>query len=301
MREAYENDVLCCMPPQIAMKVKKAGSGKIEEIRLRLGMPLAVVISGESFMLGDDGIISDLKKAYCVTKEDIDCCVLNITKGSYYSFEDEIKNGFVTIGGGHRVGIGGRGVTYDGRLENISEISSLSFRIARQIKSCGDEAVGFIRKMTGLSSALVISPPGCGKTTLLREIARKLSNSGIRVTVIDERYELCAASEGKSFYDIGTSTDIYSGIKKAEAIPMAVRCLSPQVIICDELGTAEDFESVFYASSCGVAAIASVHGADLGDIVKKIGKDRLLACFEKFIVLDSGKRIKQMGRTEEIT
>lgn len=288
-----KESIYLCMSERINNALRKINSEALEEIRLRRSLPLGIVLGGESFFIGKSGIVKSADEAYTVTEEDISYSLLCITKGSYYSFEDEIKNGFVTIQGGHRVGVCGRGVIENGKIISISEVSSLNFRVSRQIKNSADEAIRIIKSGNDISSTLIISPPGMGKTTMLREIARLISDFGFKVSVIDERCEICALSSGEPGFDIGKNTDVYSLIPKDKAIPMAVRCLSPHVIITDELGKKEDYDAVSYASYSGVSVIASIHGKDIDDAKKK--KTDISDVFKKYIVIGENKKILKYG------
>ena len=288
-------EFFCFLSADVAQCVKNVFSQSLEEIRIRKSMPLCACFGGDIFFLNHGGIVKKSSDAYIVTNEDILYTLNKLTQGSYYSFEEEIASGYITISGGHRVGIGGRGVIKNGKNFFIKEISSFNFRIARQVSNISSEAMNFIFYERKLSSTVILSPPGFGKTTLLREIAKELSNSGKKVCIIDERDEICAMHNGAPSYDLGTSTDVYSGINKCQAIPMAVRCLSPEVIICDEIGDLSDFDSVFYGARCGVKTIASMHAQNLKDAKSRCDAKKLCDCFEKYIVLDKNKKIKCMG------
>lgn len=290
-----EHSIIEYMPKDISDILKEICLKKFEEIRMRKGLPLVAVIEGECFMLGKNGIVSDANSAYIVTDDDIDYSVLSITNGSVYTYENEIKNGFVTVCGGNRVGIGGRGVKNDDGQMTVRDICSLNFRFARQIKSCAEEAVRFIRCGKRICSTIIVSPPGCGKTTLLREIARKISNAGFKVCIADERNEICAMQNGKTGYDVGINTDVYTNFSKKDAISMAIRCLSPQIIIADELGYKEDFEAVCEAAVSGVSCVCSIHAKSFEDLEKKENAKKIMQCFEKYIILGENKRIKSFG------
>lgn len=294
-----ESAILKYLPKDICNMVKNIYCERIEELRMRRGKPLCIFMDGECFIIGENGIATTLDEAYTVTEKDIEYTLLNITDGSFYTYENEIKNGYVTIDGGNRVGLAGRAVEDENGNMCIREIFSLNFRFARQIKSCGAEAVQFIKEGKKIYNTIVVSPPGCGKTTLLREIARIISNSGFKVCVVDERNEICAMQSEKT-YDVGINTDVYSGFSKKEGISMAIRCLSPQIIIADELGRKEDFDAVCFASNSGVASVCSIHAKNFDDIVKKHGKEKITNCFERFIVLGEDKKIKSMITAGEI-
>lgn len=299
MQDTREKILLEYMPENVRKIVDRVYNGQIEEVRIRLDMPLCICVGGESFMLGESGFVSKSEESYYPTKEDIETGLSKITEASYYSFENEIKNGFVTIYGGHRIGIGGRGVVTNGEIVSICDVSSLNFRFARQILNCADDAVCEIKDGKNINNTLIVSPPCYGKTTLLREVMRKLSNLGFKVCAIDERGELCAMAGGVPYYDIGINTDVYCGLEKAVATRMAIRSLSPQVVIMDELGTAEDIECVKYASTCGVGVIATMHGKCMEDLKEKFFGKSIFGYFQKIIYLGKNKRIIKVEGEKE--
>lgn len=292
-----KNKIFECLPENICKMVESVYCERMEEVRLRCGKPLSVFMDGACFMVGENGFVSSEKNAYIVTKSDVDRSFSAVTDGSFYAYENEIKNGYVTIDGGNRVGLGGRGAEDENKNICIREIFSLNFRFARQIKGCGAEAAEFIRNGKKIYNTVIVSPPGCGKTTLLREIAKIISNFGIKVCVIDERDEICAAS-GENSYDVGINTDVYTGFSKKDAVNMAIRCLSPQVIIADELGENEDFEAVCRAAMSGVASICSIHATCFADLAQK--HEKIQKCFDRFIILGYDKKIKQKALAGEL-
>ncbi len=300
MYDTCEKELLKYMPKKVNEIILKAYTKRIEEVRLRVGLPLCIYMDGESFIAGESGVVASKREGYIVTKEDISESLLKITKSSYYSFENEIKNGFVTLDGGHRIGIGGRGVMTGGEVVSICDVSSLNFRFARQIFSCAEDAIRIIKNGKSISNTLIISPPGCGKTTMLREIMRRLSDIGFKVCALDERNELCAMRGGEAGYDIGINTDVYCGLPKTIATAMAIRCLAPQILIMDELGTSEDLENIRYAASCGVSVVATMHGKSIADVKRKFKDEEILNCFECYIYLGENKKIIRNEKKEAI-
>lgn len=244
-----------------AMKIPLRTAGKIRvtepmscvaEIRLRSGRP-GVCVN----ILGDMRVCSEPFSA-----AEIADCFAEICRYSVHSFQEEIAQGFVTLEGGHRVGICGTAVTNGGRIESFKDISGLNIRIAHEVKGCADELyTRFFRSSP--RSLLIAGKPLCGKTTVLRDLARRLGERH-RVTVIDSRNEISASHRGAPTLDIGLNTDALVGCSKSEGIMLALRTLSPEVIICDELGN--DGGAVSRALFCGVKLIASVHAGSLDEL-----------------------------------
>jgi stage III sporulation protein AA len=216
---------------------------------------------------------------------------------SLYAFEEEIKNGYITIQGGHRVGICGQAVLAEGGIKTIKHINGLNIRITHQIKGCADGVIDKIAK-PDLKHTMIISPPGCGKTTLIRDIARLLSNGdddknipGYKVGIVDERSEIAGCYHGVPQNDVGIRTDILDAAPKAKGMIMLLRSMSPEVIIVDEIGRKEDSTAIDEIINSGVKLVCTVHGASLQDILKKEVLSEILRkdIFEIFIVLKYGK------------
>lgn len=249
----------------------------IQEIRLRVNRPIAATVNGKIFYITENGQLTyNSKTAATVTEQDLRRTFEAVCQYSVHSFRREISRGFITIKGGHRVGFCGTPVLRDGAVENVKNINSMNFRIAREVIGCAEKLCSECFS-DGLCSLLLAGAPSTGKTTLLRDLARLLGER-YRVALIDERGELAASCGGIPQNDVGVNTDVFDGYGKAEGISAAVRVMSPQVIICDEMGSAEDFEAVRSAAYSGVYTAASVHAADMNDLKRK-GTD--LSCFDR--------------------
>lgn len=220
-----------------------------------------------------------------VSVQDISEIFKKLCNYSVYSFQEQIKNGFVTFLGGHRVGIASSAVLENGQITGIKEISSLNLRIAREFKNCSKNIYEIIKVSS--KGALIVGPPLSGKTTILRDLARLFSSES-KVTIVDERFEIAACNEGKAQLDVGSS-DVLSGFPKSEGILRAVRCLSPNVIICDEIGTLKETKAINEALNSGVKVIASIHASSEKEILKKPQILWLFysGAFEKIIILSS--------------
>jgi stage III sporulation protein AA len=234
---------------------------KIEEIRLRVNQPLTIKEQHMEYGINRKGVCR-LMDSYRVTAEDIIRTMEMMTENSWYALEDEIRAGYLTLAGGHRVGISGKVVLENGLIKTIKYINGLNIRLAREIVGAADAVMPHILRFGRIISTLVISPPGCGKTTLLRDICRQLSNQGFNVVVIDERSEIAACYRGAPQLNVGPCTYVLDGCPKAQGIPMAIRGMAPQVIITDEAGHPDDGLALADAARAGVSVVASCHGSE---------------------------------------
>lgn len=256
----------------------------VQEIRLKSGKIPHVIYKNNTYFVSTD----KNNTINLVSPQDINQC-LNIMCGySIYSFQEQLKEGFITINGGNRVGICGTAVIKNGNIENIKNITSLNIRIAKEFKGCSKEIFENIKYQIG--GTLISGPPGCGKTTILRDLARIISTDSKipkKVTIVDERMEIASCFEGKAQMDVGLS-DILSGFPKGEGILRAVRCLSPEVVICDEIGSEKDTDAIIQSLNSGICVIASVHAKSKDELIRKPQIKKLLnsGAFEKIILLN---------------
>lgn len=238
---------------------------QIYEVRIKIGKPILVYSKhGESII------------TYIPTKEEIKSMIQKISNYSLYAYEEDIRQGFITIKGGHRIGIAGECVMEKGEVKTIRNISSINIRICREIIGCSDKVMKYIVSGSRVYNTIIISPPKCGKTTILRDIARNISNgiesmgiSGRKVVVIDERSEIGACHFGIPQSDLGIRTDVLDNCLKREGLIMAIRSLSPEVLICDEIGTKGDIEALMMAFNSGVNIITTIHGFTVEDLYKR--------------------------------
>lgn len=267
----------------------------VQEIRIRCGKPLALSDGATTMFTDSDGKIlySMSEKAFVVSQRAVYDTFRRLCDYSVYSRQDEIKNGFITVKGGHRVGLCGTAVIDDGKITALNDISSMNLRIARQIFGVSDELIRNLYPFEG--GVLIAGVPSSGKTTLLRDLARSLS-LGIgchimRTSVIDERGELSGTYTGNAYNDMGLC-DILNGYPKGEGIIHAIRAMSPQVIICDELGTSEDCRLISQGFNAGATMIASIHASDYDGLLKRKQAVELLAtgAFATAVILESSDR-----------
>lgn len=212
-------------------------------------------------------------------------------------------SGYITIRGGHRVGITGNVVLKDGQVINISHIYSLNFRIARQILNCSKELLKYILNIreNSIYNSIILSPPGRGKTTILRDTIRNISNGisdikfyGINIGVVDERGEIAAMYKGVPQNDIGERTDILDSVSKDIGMKMLIRSMNPKVIVADEIGTKEDIEAINYAVCSGVKGLFTAHGNSLNDIILNPMLKKLyeLQLIDRIILIESDRSLK---------
>nr|WP_319487960.1 ATPase, T2SS/T4P/T4SS family [uncultured Caproiciproducens sp.] len=245
-----------------------------QELRLRVNKPVSICCANGIYFLNQNGRLACYPdgETMLASKEDIEECFRNICSYSIYSHQNEIKNGFVTLSGGHRVGISGTAVFQNGAITGIRDISSINIRIAREITGSANELFHFLKKDIN-SGVLIVGPPASGKTTILRDIARQLSSGTCgdirKVVVVDERGELAGTCLGVPQNDLGVCSDVLDGYPKAEGIMQAIRCLSPEFIICDELGGNDEISAVEQSLNAGVSMISTIHAGSIDEFLMK--------------------------------
>lgn len=284
------------LPISMLGKIKKIGSTtNITEIRLRVGRNILLVTSDV-----------EVEVDYIVNLKDLLDILVKVSKNSIYAIQNEINNGFVVINGGHRIGICGEVVIENGKIKNIKNINSMNIRVARQLIGVADKVMPYIVNNGNVQNTIIISPPGCGKTTILRDIVRQISSGvkildfkGKNVGLVDERGEIAAVSLGIPNLDVGLRTDIMSNVPKSIGMQMLVRSMGIDVIATDEIGGKEDFEAIKYANSSGVNLLFTMHGNDISDVYKKEEIKKLLndGIFSVAIILS---RKKGVGTIEKI-
>ncbi len=288
--------ILKCLPTQLAKLILEHNIQKLEEIRIRANKPVILKLRQVEIVLN-----------YTITTNEIIGILQNICNNSIYTYQNQICNGFITLPGGNRVGIAGNVVIKDGQVSNISYIYSLNFRISHQINGASDNILKYVldTENNTIFNTLIVSPPGAGKTTIIRDLAKRISNGineinfrGLDVSIIDERGEIAAMTKGIIFNDVGIRTDVLDNVPKSIGIRMAVRSMAPKVIIADEIGNKDDVNIINYAICSGVKCIFTAHGSDMEDLLKnnEINKIINLQLFSKIIFLDE----KQKGKIKNV-
>ncbi len=271
--------------------IEKINYSQLNEIRLRVGKPIIVYLGGQAYFLSENGITNNVGSTMYCTKGDIDNIVFRASECSIYAVNEQIKRGFLTIKGGVRIGLAGTAVCEGNDVKTLKNFTSLVIRIPHKIKNCSLSAFKYILEENKLHNTLIISPPGAGKTTFLRDFISQLSQRNIcfNVLVLDERGELSAVTEnGENMLD-SNFADILSFISKSDGFLFGVRSLNPNLIISDEIGAEEDIEAIEYVCNCGVNVIATVHAGSIAELRQKPNFERLISkkLFDRYIVFSS--------------
>lgn len=268
---SHIDSVISVLPSRLSDEIREACAFRsVEELRLRIGRPPQIVYSnGESVL-----------NSSVLTKNEMNETLERLCGHSVYSFEDELKQGYVTFNEGIRVGVCGRVRIDNGRIIGITDIHGFNIRVAYEALGCAEGIMSFVTEHGLPVSSLIVSPPGGGKTTLLRDIARCLSDgigcAPVKVCLADERGELSGCAGGIPAYDVGKRTDIMEFAPKSEAMAMLVRTMNPDVIITDEIGSEGDAHAVSEAARCGVSVIASAHASSADELRMRRGIREIL-------------------------
>lgn len=282
---------------------------QIEEIRLRQNLPLMIGLNDGDFFLTKEGMPTNNRaEAYQVTGEDLRKAAHLVSGSSLYAVEEEIKNGFITIPGGHRVGLAGKVILDKGKVRTIKHITGINIRIAREVRGAANNIMPYLIDpvVKEFHHTMIISPPRCGKTTLLRDIVRQLSSGipalqfrGVSVGIVDERSEIAGCYRGVPQKDVGFRTDVLDGCPKAEGMMMLVRSMSPKVVATDEIGRQEDIVALEEVLNAGIKILTTVHGANLKELMLRPTLRYLMEqrIFERYIILS---RSRGVGTVEDI-
>lgn len=263
---------------------------ELQEIRIRAGQPLLAVCDGKEYWSKQIFQISQLKQ------------ILSYMSGySMYAYEDEVRQGFLTLPGGHRVGLAGRVVLGGRTIRTMTEISSLNIRFAHEIRGCADVIYPWLWNEGRLLHTLIVSAPGHGKTTILRDCIRQISDgrdghAGMTVGVVDERSEIAGCYRGIAGNDLGKRTDVLDGCPKAEGMMMLIRSMSPRVVAVDEIGSKADLEALMHVVNCGCVILATVHGESWQDLMSKPVLREMIrsGLFERYVFLEKDVRPGQI-------
>lgn len=269
-----------------------------EEIRLRANRPLMLLGDGEEYFIqAGQGVTRDISKAMIVSKEAVQKTLQLIANYSLYAVEEELRQGYITLPGGHRVGIVGRAVLDGKGIKTLKDFSGLNLRISREKQGVANSVLPYlISGERDCYSTLIVSPPQCGKTTLLRDLIRNLSNGvpalnfkGMKVGVVDERSEIGGAFQGEPQRDLGLRTDLLDGCPKAQGMMMLIRAMSPALVATDEIGKKEDSYAIHEALLAGIKVMTTVHGQSLQDIQERpiIGELVQGKVFDRLIFLSN--------------
>ncbi len=289
------NEILNYFPISIKSKILEEIKDKyntLEEIRLRRNRPIILKFNNNEKVIKHE-----------TTSEEITSCLQSVCENSIYTYQNEIAQGFITIKGGNRVGISGSCVIEDGKIININYVYSLNFRIAKQVIGSGNKILKFILDTDNntIYNTLIVSKPGSGKTTAVRDIVRQLSTGikelkflAINVGIVDERGEIAALYKGSPENDIGIKTDIIENVSKSKGLEMLIRTMAPKVVVADEIGKREDIEAIKYAVCSGCKGLFTAHGSNFEDINLNPIIKNLIAedIIERIIFLDDTSKGK---------
>lgn len=305
----YKEETYTMLPPVLRRPCKEADEQglKLQEIKLRVKQPVSFYTDqGERFWNErNEELTESAKEARVMKGEEIKEILMYLCGYSLFAYEDDIKHGFFTLEGGHRVGVSGQVVAEkDGSIRTVKYITFLTIRLAHEIQGTASVVIPHLYDTSGrVFHTLIVSPPGCGKTTMLRDITRQISDGneiekGKKVAVVDERSEIAGCYLGTPQNHVGMRTDVLYGCEKAEGIMLLIRSMSPEVVIVDEIGKREDLTAVETASLSGVSVVATMHARTVEEAKRKMAEANSGMRFERFLELTkdtNGFRIAKMS------
>ena len=286
---------------EVMKKIDKSIFKELVEIRFGINKPLCLFFQNSLVFITKNGeFTDDYKSAFYTTKEMVEGSLQLMCENSIYAMSEKLKSGFLTLPGGHRAGICAHTVCEGGKIVSIRDISAISIRIAHQCIGFAEKIIDEITDGKHIKNTLVISPPRCGKTTLLRDIARLLGGGKFlfKTAIVDERSEIAAMYKGKAYNDVGFLTVVMDNCPKAEGILMLLRSMTPDVIITDEIGGDDDVYAIRNLINAGVKIICSCHGYDEEDASRRgrLGELIKQRIFEKIIILSAREGVWTIER-----
>lgn len=277
MNKVYE--VFRYFPNEIASLFRRSNDGLLDavtDIRLKVDCPIIAYAAGKRYFLTDKGLSAELKSPLCLFEADASFILMKLSNNSLYAYDESIKRGYITTQGGHRVGITGTATVNGGKISSVRDICGFYFRIARNVIGCSLSVSSALVDSNGrVNNVLIVSPPGQGKTTLLRDCARYVSELGFKVCVVDERSEISMSDRS-----VLPFCAVLDGYPKGEGIVAGLRALSPDVMVIDEIGGKEDISQILQGLWAGTAFFATAHGKNISDLMVREGFSSVIPYFD---------------------
>ena len=276
------------LPSRICGALNKLNKKGLQEVRIRVKQPV-IVRFGRNFYLGEDGITDQKEFALVCSYDEMQEIIYKACECSIYAYNNELKELFITLKDGQRIGVCGETVFEDGKIKTIKNFSSINIRLLHQVPNCSLNALPFLCDENGIFNTLIVAPPGAGKTTFLRDLCYQFSNKHIvdNLLLIDERGEIAQKIDDETIFNVGENTDVLSYSTKEFGIMNGIRVFTPNVVLMDELANSQDVMAIDYAIGSGVKIVATAHAQNLVELFKKPHFKSLLEqkVFERFVVL----------------
>ena len=269
--------------------IKMLDFSKIYEIRLRNGQPITINYNNNIYFIGESGLTNNSEKSLISLEDDIGQVIVNASNCSLYAVNDQLKQGYINCNGGVRIGVVGEIVAENGHIITVKNYNGINIRVPHEIKGCSLNVLPYLFKNNNFQNTLIVSSPGAGKTTFLRDVCYQMSahNMPFNILLLDERNEIASCYHGKPTLDCGKFVDIVTGGDKQTGFVSGIRSMSPDIICTDELGKKEDYDAVLTANTCGVKLLASIHSTDVNELRNKKGFEEIIKnkIFSRYVVL----------------